>query len=358
MKRLLETSVKDIREAKTKRMRVNIKIRRAGKSDERKAEKRVREIETRKVKLQQLLDEGAKDARVEGKKCSHCKKVYRVEDLNYTLLENETYCRYISRKSSRHVNVICWATRCVKCYCIYDGNRYKTRSASFDAHQTKTLRTHRNGTEASRRELMLALRKVSQGMCAACSIPLVRQGMAGWTQESVNDMNPKQRKVDEETPLDELTMVCLACNYAQNKMDWSEFQEMLRTIASGTPDRANTNTLSQKDISYLELGVKECSVRMKQEIIAKSGRYCHLTGIEVVFESNKWNSISFDRDDSSKPYSVEQTHVCCKHINFVKKGTITEAQTREWVANIRSNILFPAGVFLPKTSVSDPVGGT
>lgn len=93
----------------------------------------------------------------------------------------------------------------------------------------------------------------------------------------------------------------------------------------------------------VSFNLSECGKKIRLECVARDGRYCTLSGMEVVFAPNNWNSASFDRDDSSQPYTVEQTHVTCKHINFVKKGHITRDQTLEWIAHLRANKhnLFP-----------------
>lgn len=45
---------------------------------------------------------------------------------------------------------------------------------------------------------------------------------------------------------------------------------------------------------------------------------CHYTGNALVLESNKWNTISLDRLDSSKGYTINNVVYCCSFVNLMK----------------------------------------
>lgn len=342
------SSAKDIRLRTKKRKRESYRITRAGNREEFERARYLREKTARREKIAKWIKDGARDRRHSEKKCKGCNKLcVKEERLGYELKVGETFTR---ARLMENGTMIYWRRSCNTCLRIWTQTRYRTSEVAFNAHQAQTLKSHRNGTEKERRAMILKLREASNGICAACGITLVQRGVAGWKQESVNDINPRTRKLEEETPWSDLAMACNACQFAQNNYNWDEFQDMLHTIARGAPERTNQGALTAKDRKYLRYGDMKCSLDIKLGCIEKNGRYCVLSGMEVVFEANKWNSISFDRDDSKLDYSVEQTSVTCKHINFVKKGAVTREQTLEWIAHIRAN---KDNLFPPRTIVQE-----
>lgn len=45
---------------------------------------------------------------------------------------------------------------------------------------------------------------------------------------------------------------------------------------------------------------------------------CHYTGNALALESNQWNTISLDRLDSSKGYTINNVVYCCSFVNLMK----------------------------------------
>lgn len=45
---------------------------------------------------------------------------------------------------------------------------------------------------------------------------------------------------------------------------------------------------------------------------------CHYTGTDLVLEKNKRNTISLDRIDCSKGYTITNVVFCCSFVNLMK----------------------------------------
>jgi len=64
--------------------------------------------------------------------------------------------------------------------------------------------------------------------------------------------------------------------------------------------------------------LREISFDVTLEQLKSIPMVCHYTGNNLVLESNHWNTISLDRLDSSKGYTINNVVYCCSFVNLMK----------------------------------------
>ncbi len=292
----------------------------------------------RKTQLNELIENGYKDLRKHGRKCSRCNKLCIKADeltVNTILKEDETSCgSYCNHKTKR----IIWQTFCSTCVSERQKISLIEGTNRFDGQQVNALMRHLSMTPKDRRDAMNQLREQFGGKCAACGIQTIRGGKSGFRQESFTDMFPKSRPVDNPScEVKDLRLVCLACQNFQNDLNWNEIFDAFVEIQQAPHKPKNLTPLSQKESRYL-LKTK-CrngkSEELKRKLFDRDGRHCQYTGVEMKFEPDHWNSVSFDRFDPQQDYTFENIHLVCQNINYIKKQSITQEELLAWIEHIR-----------------------
>lgn len=320
---------------------------------EHKEKKLVADRNRRRERVCKEIGGGRKDGRKTGRLCPRCQKVCVKEeeqDVNAVPGENETFCGFrLDDPGEIHVK---WAQCCFVCNTRRHGVDYRKGGTAFDRRHVGTLKRHLAMTSAEIRVVINQLREKCGGICAGCGILTLRKGMSGWKQESFTDIFPSRRP--KEAPscgVEDISIVCLTCQWCQHDLDWEEFGKVIRRIRSGPEQNRGVEFSKQERRWYGILSTHGPNIVDKEVIVARQGRHCHFTGIEMMFESKHWNTASWDRDDSSMPYTSENTHLVCHHINIMKQRSITESELLEWIAHVRG----PEFVFtdLPATTANN-----
>jgi hypothetical protein len=286
--------------------------------------------------LQQLLSSGCIDKRTKGKKCTSCQKVCLGYDMGRFPMDHESYTTY-----RLQFNMIYWQSLCTACKFVNAKNRNANRPASdiFMEYLVGGMARHIDGTRADMKDTFQYIKKRDQGHCASCNILVISNFKSGWKQESVNDRYPDTKQPNKKCQLEDLVICCSACNSFQNSLPWDIHLNALSQIANVKTFSRNTNVLTdiERMWFYRDHGKnsKRCKNDVRQQLLQRDGRYCTVTGVELMFESHHWNTVSFDRIDSKLPYTLENVRLVCKNINFVKKKHITESELQAWLAHIR-----------------------
>lgn len=261
--------------------------------------------------------------------CSICFKTkVKIED-DVLLKEDEVFCTTTVCKKKKWIE---WNSHCVNCLSEIEKSKYLIGGNVFIKNQTNAIRVHTNETVDEAKTRFNNLCKLDQNKCHTCGVELIQKGKSGFAQMSINKIHP------DDNNSDILHLSCLACNLCQNKLPYIEFLEYLVLIADNNYFRNNTS-LTENELTWLtrQSGFNVCPNNVRLAVIKKYGRHCVYTGLEVSFESHKFNTASFDRIDSSKPYTNDQTQLVCKHVNFVKKGAITEVELIKWINHLKNN---------------------
>jgi hypothetical protein len=98
--------------------------------------------------------------------------------------------------------------------------------------------------------------------------------------------------------------------------------------------------LTKNELIWLKKQNIKCSYNVRLYVAKKYESRCFYTGLEIVYESFKFNTASFDRIDSKLQYTNDQVQLVCKNINYVKKGAITELELLKWIENLKKNKSF------------------
>lgn len=290
-----------------------------------------------KNREQYLLSVGYKDTRKTSRlTCTVCLKVkVAVEDSNNrVLLENETFG---GTEVTNARKVIQWVSKCNICRRKADNNSHLKGGARFILNQISSIRIHTNETPDDGRKRLIELCRIDRNCCYTCNVPLIKHGKAGFAQMSINNLNPDQKD------LTVLHLSCVACNLCQNKLPYLEFLKGLISITKNIDtSNMNCNPLNEHELKWLQQGIFDntCPTNIRLHVAEKYGRYCVYTGLEVCFSPNKFNTASFDRINSKLPYSKEQTQLVCKHLNYMKKGAITENELYKWLDHLFTNRQF------------------
>lgn len=162
---------------------------------------------------------------------------------------------------------------------------------------------------------------------------MIKRGKCGYNQLSINKLHPNLKDSDI------LHLSCLACNLCQNNLPYFEFLKHILLIIDNNQIK-NDKKFTKNELLWLRKRNTQCPYDIRLHVAEKYGRYCVYTGLEIVYESHKFNSASFDRIDSKLPYTKDQVQLVCKHINYVKKGAITESELFKWIENLKQNKKF------------------
>ncbi len=327
-----------------KRDREQQKNRRKRKREEVEEEKIV-EKKNRKTQVDELIASGYTDARKHGKTCPTCDKMYIKSDGLTTvnmLQDNETLCGYSVRHKRKCIQ---WSSHCISCHNKIRNKSYFEGTREFDNKQIHILKRHLPMNTKDRRKVVHQLREESKGNCAICGIQTIRAGKSGFRKESFTDMYPKRRTHDDPScGVADLRLVCNACQNFQNDLNWNEVFDALCTIREVNQAYKNLSPLNDDEWSYFIYSACHNNGKtpsIKRELFDRDGRHCQYTGIEMKFEAHHWNTVSFDRFDSKQLYTLENTHLVCKNINYVKRDSITEEELFAWLKHIRGpNFVF------------------
>lgn len=300
--------------------------------------------------IDNLIANGCKDQRRYNSKCPRCNLIRIPYELHeHTLTEGETfsYCN-VNKKDK----IILWQQMCVPCTQLSRVSSYTDGTSRFITTKVTALNFHIDNTTTYRREVLDMIINRDRGICATCGITTIFRGKSGWKQFSINDKHPDKRhinvtsasgavdRVRTNTPPCDLVTSCLACNSFQNSLPWSKALHALDIIAH-SPYAVNPNfkdqlTKDEKRWARVSRNI-QCPEKLKLQLMEAYGRRCHYTGTPLVFAPNDPFTASFDRIDSSKPYTFEQTRLTTKHINYVKKSSITEDELLDWLRHLREN---------------------
>jgi len=302
-----------------------------------KTEKRVKIIE----RFNLLVSVGYIDKRNSEKICSRCKrKCIHVDiDGNYNS-ETHTETSYVVKTKT---NYIYWQAYCLECASIRN-KKWRSDPSNFNSVLAKSLEDHLYGTLESFLKIAGFIRNRDNDTCQLCNANLIPQIKSGWRQLSLNDMHPDRRIIEKKADMNDVVCSCLACNYFQNKLSWEDTKNAISIIRDTIPNQLIIipdffNTLSKTEQRWVCCGARDqdvCPDDLRKLIVNRDQDICRLTGVKVVFRSHCWNTASYDRIDSKLPYTIENTQLVCKHINFVKKGAITIDEFNLWLKHIRT----------------------
>lgn len=263
-------------------------------------------------------------------KCNMCLKTkIAVEESNtYTLKPDETFTGSLIKNDQKKIR---WFSICVTCAKQQRAQNYLNGGVRFTKGLVHLIRAHKSVSPLDAKLILDELIKSEASKCFTCDIDLIAKGKSGFSQMSINKIHPDKPKSNI------VHMSCLACNLAQNDLPYIEFLRFLYTIAKNTRVKNNTEALNEKELQWLNWIAIACPNDVRLFVANKYGRYCYYTGLEIAFESFKFNTASFDRINSKLPYSNDQVQLVCKNINYVKKLSISEAELLKWLAHLRNN---------------------
>lgn len=299
-------------------------------------ETKIERIETRITTINEKLNSGYLDTRnCKNLKCVICLKTNVSSEKmvlkNHILSIDETYCNLKIDKTSKRVH---FNNTCINCLKEKYNVNYTSGGPYFLKEQIKNIRIHTDKTPEEAKKQFKNLQIIDNDRCYTCNVLLIKKGKSGWAQLSINNINPDQKTNTV------LHLSCLACNLCQNNLSYFEFISNI-LLNSNNCKNTNNSPLNANEFKWVKKGdAKLCSSETRLYVVDKYKRNCKYTGLEIVFESFKFNTASFDRVDSTKPYTKEQTQLVCKHINYVKKGQINESALEKWICHLRTNRIF------------------
>jgi len=294
--------------------------------------------------INNLILDGFIDIRYHNKKCNKCGKICISVNPNGDYnsdIYTETSYRKLVRKKSKKID---WQINCMKCTNL-NSQKWRDDSLNFNSNLMKVLKSHLTGTLDDLYKCVDIIRTRDNDICQMCGIKTIPQTKSGWRQLTFNDMHPDKREHNKTAHINDIVCSCLACNFFQNKLSWNTAYEALLTIRNIHENQINPipdfyYTLPKDKQQWIYNNGKGCPVEIRKIIINRDQDICRLTGVKLVFVPNCWNTISFDRIDSKLPYTVENTQLVCKHINYTKKDLITQNQLNEWLAHIKTSNRF------------------
>jgi hypothetical protein len=304
-----------------------------------KDEKQLETIKRRKIKqtdkYQTALANGWKDHRKFDKKCRSCNLIY-CDDLNTDNTSNDTHtiCGLLYETRTRHIY---WNGLCMSCQRKW-GSLHKRSYESFTRLQAYHLRRHMNGTVEHLMTICLQIRERCNNRCASCGILVIANSKSGWMQESFNMVHPDLYSGDEKESAKEshIAVSCFACNCFQNDYAWNIHIENLIALSKPPPTQRN-NDISHINSSWVRYcGNSGGNYLLKRALLARDGKYCAASGIELSFEKGFWNTASVDRIDNGKGHTLDNCRLVAAHINYVKYRSIDEIQLQQWISHIRS----------------------
>lgn len=291
-----------------------------------------------RVIVRNAIFSGFNDARKHGVLCIDCKKIkikfekYDDDDVDFCIT------KFAIDKTQKRIS---WSPRCVACSSQYTTSR-NNDPANFQRMLEKTVRYHIKGDTDVFRKTVNIIRERDNDACRLCGVQTLPQTKSGWKQLTINDMHPDRREFDKTANIDDIACSCFACNSFQNKLSWHITKQALSIISNIHPIKLCVtgpdfySTLSSEELEWFhKSGNGKMTYTTKVAIINRDKNVCQLTGVTVVYKKGEWNTASYDRHDSRLPYTIENTHIVAKHVNFVKKGTVTINQFNEWLAHVR-----------------------
>jgi hypothetical protein len=319
--------------------------------DIRKKDARIKHVKKSIDEFNALITGGWRDMRGTHKICKECNKrcICVSMEFEYCLKEDETFCGYKKCPNGKRIN---WPDKCVKCTRNYALKR-SIMGCSFDATLCDLLIYHIGHVSIeTRKNVLQRIRLRCRGYCATCGITLINHAKTGYKQESINHMHPNKRIDVEADSIDDLVQSCLACNLFQNKMSWDETYRALCQIilhkneVFPIPETALNFTTK----GWCYFSSSRGTTILKRDVLERDGWLCSLSGMPLRFdEPGHWNTVSLDRIDSKKGYSIENCQLVCKNLNFVKRYNITHDECQSWLTHIRSlnvddlrKIMFPS----------------
>lgn len=292
--------------------------------------------EKRKKRKLYLSSLNYKDSRLcTGIYCSKChKKKISIEDYDkdFILPENCVYAlSQIIKKEKR----IRWHEICVDCTKNKNNDNYINGGFSFIRTITVTIRLHLDNSNEEAKIIYKNLCVQDDNRCYTCNTELIKMGKSGYRQLSINKLHPNLKESDI------LHLSCLACNLCQNSLPYFEFLKYILLIIENNNIRNDDDKeLTKNELLWLKKQRIICPYDVRLHVVEKYCRSCIYTGLEIVYESHKFNTASFDRIDSKLPYTNDQVQLVCKHINYVKKGAIDESELFKWIENLKRNKSF------------------
>jgi hypothetical protein len=293
--------------------------------------------QTKYVKIMcELKSEGYIDKRKPDKICKQCKKqCIKYEEIGHVLGPNEVFMSH----TIKNININ-WRSQCLKCQALTN-KKFKTTNPDgyISRHLRKLLKRHINGTKYARKYAYTIIRQRSRNWCDCCGITVIFCSGSGWRQASITDKYPNLRSTENPVaPIEDLVIVCLACQWFQHDLSWEDHLKAIKTIATCDLNAKNTTPLTvieRRWVSQSGYAEHVCPNDIRIKVVERDGRHCRETNAELVFEPGHWNTASFDRDNSSLWYTFDQTRLVCKSINYVKTKAITKSEMEKWLAHLR-----------------------
>lgn len=295
-------------------------------------------------KLQALLETDYDDKRKANACCFQCKRIYLAAEKFYQIdIDEMNYTKTTYRVNHKESSIY-WTSPCVSC--LKSVNQQYSDDNFTNVLARSTMITHLNGTLTEQKQYVNNIRKRDNDTCQSCGIYLIAKPKSGWRKMSLNDKHPDRRMFDKNANIKDIRLSCLACNYYQHKLPWKIFKEILILtkeviILPYLPDYSNTfcDSLESIYLSWIDRArdINKCPPEIRRLVINRDHDICRLTGVKVRFESGYWNTASFDRIDSSLPYTLENTQLVTKHANYVKVLSITFDEFNAWLNHIRTN---------------------
>jgi len=303
-------------------------------ADERSADMANEKKHKQTNRYQAAIVDGWVDARNLNKTCPQCKRLCVLDfDTDYMSLSMHTKCGMSYDNQSKRIR---WQPYCDQCA----NKRAKNRNNTYDGFTTTKaidLAHHLDGKLDYLKDVIEQTRARCANMCASCGIHVISAAKSGWMQESFNMVHPNlyvgnDRKSAKES---HIAVSCLACNAFQNNYPWNVHVENLIALSNHPPAQRN-NDVSHIPFGWVDYCGGSCkSSRLKRELLARDGKYCAATGIELSFEKSLWNTVSVDRINNAHGYTLENCRLVAAHINYVKNFSIDEVQLQAWIARIR-----------------------
>lgn len=131
-----------------------------------------------------------------------------------------------------------------------------------------------------------------------------------------------------------IVLCCAVVNYMKLDMTIEKFINRCHDVVNLKNEKCkNESGLSKIEVKYILRNIsnskrrckfKERDFEIDKDFIYSLSKYCYYTGERLAFESNKNNSASIERIDNNKGYTKDNTALCCKDINLMKRNLTKE----------------------------------
>ena len=149
-----------------------------------------------------------------------------------------------------------------------------------------------------------------------------RDGLGGWCKSCrSNYYHNKNLGKNYETDFTKTFKECNRCGETKSIKHFHKHRRMADGFNSECKERI---TKRYSDIEYRfrswRKGAKRRGIEFNVDIeyLNNLSKRCYYTGMELTLESNKENTISLDRIDSSKGYIKGNLVFCCESVNYMK----------------------------------------